>query len=188
MNQFFSDYLQNLHQAASALDSDKLDQLYNLIDAARRDGRQVFVLGNGGSAATSSHWVCDFAKGANVEGARRLKIFAPVENMSILTAYGNDVSYDCVLSEQMKNLLNPGDLVISMSVSGSSPNLLRAHELAQPLGCTCVSIIGDYNGKLKACSDLVIEVPSRNYGIVEDIHLILGHMFSQCLKKSLEEA
>lgn len=185
MNAYFEAYTKQLEETLSQLDTEKIDRLYGLIEQVRAGGKQLFLLGNGGSAAACAHWVCDFAKGANVDGRRRLRAFALSDSNPILTAYGNDVSYESVFAEQLKNYLQPGDLVISMSVSGSSPNLLAAHRYAQESGATCVSIIGAYDGKLKHLSDLAIEVPSKNYGVVEDIHLILGHVLSQYMKQQL---
>lgn len=185
MNAHFEAYVRQLNQTLAQMDIEKIDRLHGLIEQVRAGGNQLFLLGNGGSAAASAHWICDFVKGASVEGQRRLRAFALSDNNPILTAYGNDVSYESVFVEQLKNYLQPGDLVVSMSVSGSSPNLLAAHRYAQENGAGCVSIIGAYDGKLKQCSDLVIEVPSKNYGIVEDIHLILGHVLSQYMKQRL---
>lgn len=187
MHTYFEAYSSALAEALQSLDVAKVDHLFDLINGARVNGKQIFVLGNGGSAAAASHWTCDFAKGASVEGEKRIRMFALSDNTGIMTAYGNDVSYAAVFTEQLKNLLNPGDLVISMSVSGSSANLVSAHDYAKSIGATCVSIIGDYNGKLQNNSDLTLVVSSKNYGIVEDVHLILGHMMSQNLKKMLEE-
>lgn len=186
MHTYFQQYSAGLNQALNALDMDKVEKLFELMNNARLQGKQIFVLGNGGSAAAATHWTCDFAKGASVEGEKRIRMFALSDNTGIMTAYGNDVSYASVFTEQLKNLLNPGDLVISMSVSGSSANLMTAHDYAQSIGATCIAIIGDYNGKLQGNSDLTLVVPSKNYGIVEDIHLILGHMMSQKLKMMLE--
>lgn len=186
MINYFRQYGKILTNVLQALDESKIEHLFDLINSARTEGRQVFVLGNGGSAAAADHWTCDFAKGASVEGEKRIRMFALSDNVGILTAYGNDVSFHSVFTEQLKNLLNAGDLVISMSVSGSSPNLLSAHEYAKEVGATCVAIIGDYNGKLQHCSDMTLVVPSKNYGIVEDVHLILGHIMSQHLKLMLE--
>lgn len=186
MQTYFKEYSDRLTEVLHTLDVTEVERLFEMMNDARMNNQQIFVLGNGGSAAAASHWTCDFAKGASVEGEKRIRMFALSDNTGIMTAYGNDVAYDAVFTEQLKNLLNPGDLVISMSVSGSSANLVSAHDYAKSVGATCVCIIGDYNGKLQNNSDMTIFVPSRNYGIVEDVHLILGHMMSQKLKKMLE--
>lgn len=186
MQTYFKDYRDQLTEVLHALDAAKVERLFEMMNEARLNDQQIFVLGNGGSAAAASHWTCDFAKGASVEGEKRVRMFALSDNTGIMTAYGNDISYEAIFTEQLKNLLNPGDLVISMSVSGSSANLLSAHDYARAAGAACVSIIGDYNGKLQNKSDMTLVIPSRNYGVVEDVHLILGHMMSQKLKKLLE--
>lgn len=186
MNTHYEKYSSGLAEALRTLDRAKVDELFERMNRARLEGKQIFLLGNGGSAAAATHWACDFVKGASVEGEKRIRMFALSDNTGIMTAYGNDVAYAAVFTEQLKNLLNPGDLVISMSVSGSSANLVSAHDYAKSVGATCVSIIGDYNGKLQDNSDLTLIVASKNYGIVEDVHLILGHMMSQHLKQMLE--
>ena len=130
-------------------------------------------------AAAASHWICDFGKGINTEISKRLKLFSPVDNSAIFSAYGNDCGYETTFVEQMRNFLEPGDLVLSFSVSGSSPNLVEAHRFARDSGAKTACIVGDMDGKLISLSDYVMVVPSKNYGVVEDIHIILGHAISQ---------
>ncbi len=170
----------------NALDTDIIEKIYMAIEKARTDGKQVFVLGNGGSAAAASHWVCDFGKGINRGDSKRLKIFSPGDSLSLLTALGNDVSYDEVYREQLKNYLNPGDLVISLSVSGNSPNLVKAHQYANEVGAQTIAVIGDYNGALGDCSTVVLTIPSKNYGVVEDIHMCIDHAISQYMASQNE--
>ena len=152
------------------------------MEEIRLSGGKIFVLGNGGSAAAASHWICDFSKGINTDSSRRLKIYSLADNLSVATALGNDFSYDEIFSEQLKNVLTKEDLVISLSVSGSSSNLVNAHLYAKEKGAFTAAIIGDYHGKLEQVSDLVITVPSRNYGIVEDIHMTIDHVVSQYMR------
>ena len=107
---------------------------------------------------------------------------------SIFTAYGNDNAYDQTMVEQLKNFLEEGDLVISLSVSGSSGNLVEAQKYAKAAGAKTICIVGDYNGSLIGLSDLSIVLPSKNYGVVEDIHLILEHAISQDMKRAIQNA
>ncbi len=188
MKDFFKNYKAQLHAALDALSEDGLEALFERMDTVRRAGGVVYVLGNGGSAAAAGHWVCDFAKGASVPGQPRMKIVSPVDNVSILTALGNDVSYDEVFSSQLENFLTAKDMVISLSVSGSSPDLVRAHELAGRVGAFRAAVIGAYHGKLETCSELVVEIPSQNYGVVEDLHVAVDHMLSQYLRLVNERA
>lgn len=182
---FFDGYVDELTTTMSRIDREDIETLVKLLDEARENGKHVFVLGNGGSAAAASHWVCDFGKGINVGESKRLKIFAPSDNSSIFSAYGNDNAYDQTMVEQLKNFLQEGDLVISLSVSGNSGNLVESHKYAKSVGAKTVCIVGDYNGKLLEMSDYPILIHSKNYGVVEDIHIILEHAISQKMKAEI---
>ena len=185
---FFNDYSDLLKTAMDCLPREDIQKLMDLINETRMNGRHLVILGNGGSAAAASHWVCDFGKGINTPGSKRLKIMAPVDNGAIFSALGNDFGYETTFSEQMKNYLEAGDLVLTMSVSGNSSNLVEAHKYAQEEGAKTACIVGDYNGKIIGLSDFAIVVDSKNYGVVEDIHLILGHAISQALRRMNESA
>lgn len=185
---FFDYYTDELKKTLDYIDRSEIEKLLEMLDEARENGKHVFVLGNGGSAAAASHWVCDFGKGINITDSKRMKIFAPSDNSSIFSAYGNDNAYDQTMVEQLKNFLQPGDLVISLSVSGNSGNLVESHKYAKEVGAKTVCIIGDYNGKLKDLSDFTILIHSQNYGVVEDIHIILEHAISQQMKAMIKQA
>lgn len=185
---FFDRYTEELKRTLDQIDRGDIEKLEACLEEARVNGNRVFVLGNGGSAAAASHWVCDFGKGINVGDSKRMKIMAPSDHSSIFTAYGNDNAYDQTMVEQLKNFLQPGDLVISLSVSGRSGNLVEAQKFAREAGAKTVCIVGDYNGSLIGLSDLAIVLNSKNYGVVEDIHLILEHAISQDMKRAIESA
>lgn len=185
---FFDLYSDELKQTLDQIDRADIEKLEAYLEEARMNGNRIFVLGNGGSAAAASHWVCDFGKGINVGDSKRLKIMAPSDHSSIFTAYGNDNAYDQTLVEQLKNFLQPGDLVISLSVSGRSGNLVEAHKYAREAGARTVCIVGDYNGSLIGLSDLAIVLKSKNYGVVEDIHMVLDHAISQNMKRAIVAA
>lgn len=182
---FFDVYSDELKQTLDQIDRADIEKLEAYLEEARMNGNRVFVLGNGGSAAAASHWVCDFGKGINVGDANRLKIMAPSDHSSIFTAYGNDNAYDQTFVEQLMNFLQPNDLVVSLSVSGKSGNLVEAHKYAREHGAKTVAIVGDYNGSLIDLSDFSIILKSKNYGVVEDIHLILEHAISQNMKRGI---
>lgn len=182
---FFDLYSDELKQTLDQIDRADIEKLEAYLEEARMNGSRVFMLGNGGSAAAASHWVCDFGKGINVGDSKRLKIMAPSDHSSIFTAYGNDNAYDQTLVEQLKNFLQPGDLVISLSVSGRSGNLVEAHKYAKEAGAKTVCVVGDYNGSLIGLSDLAVVLKSKNYGVVEDIHMVLDHAISQNMKRSI---
>ncbi len=168
------------------LSREDVQKLCDLIEETRASGRRLFVLGNGGSAASASHWVCDFGKGINTETSRRLKILSPVDNSAIFSALGNDYGYETTFCQQLQNMLEPGDLVLSFSVSGSSPNLVEAHRLAREMGARTACVVADRGGKLIGMSDFAMIVPSTNYGVVEDMHMILGHAISQKIRADNE--
>ena len=185
---FFDDYSKMLIDTMGMISNEDIQKLMDMIDEARENGRHVVVLGNGGSAAAASHWVCDFGKGINTETSKRLKIMAPVDNGAIFSALGNDCGYDTTFTEQMKNYLEPDDLVITLSVSGNSGNLIDAHKYAQKIGAKTACIVGDYNGKIIGLSNFAIVIPSKNYGVVEDLHIVLAHAISQAMRKKNEIA
>ncbi len=182
VQEYYEKYTEELNEALKGLDKAEIQKLWEKMEEIRLSGGKIFVLGNGGSAAAASHWICDFSKGINTDSSRRLKIYSLADNLSVATALGNDFSYDEIFSEQLKNVLTKEDLVISLSVSGSSSNLVNAHLYAKENGAFTAAIIGDYHGKLEQVSDLVITVPSRNYGIVEDIHMTIDHVVSQYMR------
>lgn len=185
---FFTDYCDHLSETLSKIDPQELIALQDALWSAYQRERNIFILGNGGSAACATHWVCDFNKGINTVASKRAKVFSLSDNTGILTALGNDISYDEIFSYQLKNFCQKGDLVIALSVSGNSANLIQGLQYAHAAGCTTAAVIGDYHGKIGPMADVCLHIPSRNYGIVEDIHLILNHSFSQLFReKNLEK-
>ena len=172
-----------MNRCFQELDMEKLERVLQLLASARDQGRRVFVLGNGGSAATAIHMVCDQSKGTIRAGERRLRVISLADNMAVMTAWANDTSYEMVFCEQLANLLDPGDVVIALSASGNSPNVLRAVEYANQHGATTIGFLGFGGGKLKEMVQVDITVSCRDYGVVEDVHLSLNHILSQCLKK-----
>jgi D-sedoheptulose 7-phosphate isomerase len=155
-----------------------------LLDAQRRDA-QVFVLGNGGSASTASHWACDLGKGTAVEGKRRLRLISLTDNNAMMTAWANDTSYNDMFLEQLKNLVNDGDVVVGISASGNSENVLRAMRYAKEHGCTTVGLTGFGGGKLAGMVDIALVADSYDYGQVEDVHLIVNHILRLCIHETL---
>lgn len=188
LEEFTGGYIQGLEETLRDIPLEQIAELGSILYEAYREGRQIFVLGNGGSAAAASHWVCDFNKGINTPNSRRAKFVSLADNTGIVTALGNDISYDEIFAYQLENFAGPGDVVLALSVSGNSPNLLRGLECGKKLGCKTAAIVGDYGGKAGEQADFTLTIPSRNYGIVEDIHLILNHVISQYfLEKNKQE-
>lgn len=155
-----------------------------LLDCHRRGGT-VFLMGNGGSAATASHFVCDLAKGTRAEGLPAFRAVALNDNVPLLTAWANDTSYERVFAEQIAALARPRDVVVLISASGNSPNVLAAVEAARCAGATTVALTGKTGGRLARCVDLSIRVPAGSIEQVEDAHLIIAHSLCVALRARL---
>ena len=179
-------YIANLQAAIDALSVENIKRVIDLIMEAYEDDKQIFVIGNGGSAVTASHFACDLGKGTIVPGKRRLRIISLTDNVAMMTAWANDVSYDDIFVEQLKNVLNSGDLVIGISASGNSKNVLKAIEYAKSMNCITVGLTGFGGGKLAEMADESIIVDSYDYGPVEDIHLILDHIIRAWIYEELK--
>ncbi len=169
-------YKQDLIDTIGKIDMNKVNEAIAWFRDARDEGRSIFVCGNGGSASTASHFACDMVKGASYKRDKRFRIQALTDSLPTLTAYSNDVSYDVVFAEQLKNFARPGDLVMAISGSGNSPNVLRAVEYANSAGCRTIGLSGRDGGKLAAMSQLNIQVPVPHMGRIEDAHMIVCHM------------
>jgi D-sedoheptulose 7-phosphate isomerase len=173
---FSEQYKTELLQTIDRIDLDKVQQAIAWFEEAREQGKHIFVCGNGGSASTASHFVCDMVKGASYNRPTRFRIMALTDSLPTLTAYSNDVSYECVFAEQLKNFAQPGDLLMAISGSGNSPNVLRAAEYASSIGCRTIGLTGRDGGKLGALVDLNLQVPVAHMGRIEDAHMIICHM------------
>ena len=160
----------------------KVDRLADLLFDLWQDDRQVIVFGNGGSACTASHYVTDVVKTAAVAGERPLRALSLVDNTGLMTAVGNDIGYDQTFAYSINAFARPGDAAIAISGSGNSPNVVGACHAAKDCGVTLVCLTGFDGGQIAHLANLHINVPSDNYGVIEDIHLSIGHMVTQALK------
>lgn len=181
------EYLGRLRAGLDALSVPAIEDLVRRLHLAYREGRRVFVIGNGGSASTASHMACDLAK--NIFGpdpaasSGRFRVISLTDNVATITALGNDLGYDRIFTEQLRQLAEPGDTLIIISGSGNSPNVVHAAMFARGAGLETIGILGFGGGKLKDLVDLTFIVPSDEYGPVEDIHLVLNHIVTTCLKE-----
>jgi D-sedoheptulose 7-phosphate isomerase len=173
---FPAQYKAEVLKAIDMVDLDKVNQAIELFKDARANGRHIFVCGNGGSASTASHFACDIVKGASYNRGQRFRIMALTEQLATITAYANDVSYDCVFVEQLRNFAQSGDLVMAISGSGNSPNVIRAMEYANSAGCRTIALTGRDGGKLGPLAELNIQVSAPHMGRIEDAHMIVCHM------------
>ena len=156
-----------------------VDRLIEMLSGVRETGKQVFLCGNGGSAANAMHIANDFLYGASVSGKRGLRVEALSANASILTCLGNDISYDDIFSQQLIVKGNPGDLLIALSGSGNSPNIIKVIEVGKNIGVTTAGILGFDGGRCKEILDLPIHFDIDDMQLAEDLQLIVGHM---CMK------
>jgi D-sedoheptulose 7-phosphate isomerase len=186
IKQFTNGYFSELKRTIEEIPMEKVEKIVQTIYEAYQNNKYVFIMGNGGSASTASHFACDLGKGTICEGKPRFRVMSLNDNMPLITALSNDFGYDRVFVEQLMNLVNPGDLVISITGSGNSPNVLMAVEYAKKRGAKTIGLIGFGGGKLKGMVDEHITVSNNNYGQVEDIHLILSHAISQYFKELIE--
>ncbi len=145
---FTEHYKQDLFDALNKIDLAKVEQAIAWLKDARAAGRTIFTCGNGGSASTASHFACDMVKGASYGRDARFRIMALTDSLPTVSAYANDVSYDAIFVEQLKNFAQPGDVVMGISGSGNSPNVLRAIEYANSIGCRTIGLTGRDGGKL----------------------------------------
>mgnify|MGYP000572016477 CR=1 FL=1 len=178
MMSFAADYLKRLQTALEGLDLGKVEEAIHWFAEAREQDRQIFVCGNGGSASTASHFVTDLVKGASYGRARRFRILALTDSLPTITAYANDTGYENVFVEQLKNFARPGDLVMGISSSGNSPNVIRALEYAASAGCRTIGMTGRDGGKLGRTVQLEIRAPETHTGRIEDAHVFLCHLIS----------
>ena len=179
-------YLVELEEAVRLLKRDSLWQATQVLLAAWRREAQIFVLGNGGSAATASHMANDLNKLTITPGKPRFKVIALTDNVPLMTAWGNDSSYEEIFAEQLINFIRPGDVVVAISASGNSPNVLRAVQVARQHDAVTIALTGDTGGKLKGMVDHCVLTPTGHICQQEDCHLIAEHAIANTLKKLVE--
>lgn len=177
MKEFLEHYRKDLFSVIESIDPVEFQKVVDLLAQAYRADKQVFIMGNGGSAGTANHFVCDFGKNAVQDPAkRRFRILSLSDNVEKITAFGNDVDFSEIFRQQLINLLNPGDLVIAISASGNSPDLVKACEYAGERGARQVALAGFDGGKIKDFADAKLIVPLTSYEQIEDVHMVLCHM------------
>lgn len=182
MQNSVSTYLHTMQDTLGKIDVGKIEQLIDVLMDARLYGRQVFIMGNGGSASTASHFVADLAKNTRRPNWPHFRVIGLTDNMAIFSAYANDEGYENVFAEQLSSLVEPQDIVIGISASGNSENVLRAIRLANKFGAYTVGLTGFSGGELARISQLNIHVPLNSYEQVEDIHLMVEHMVVYTIK------
>jgi len=175
-------YISTLQRTMENLHQPLISDAIHVLQRARMQGSQIFIMGNGGSASTASHFVCDLAKNTRYDGLPHYRVIGLADNMEILSAYANDEGYENVFSQQLVNLVRPDDIVIAISASGNSKNVVNAVEEAQKHNATTIGFTGFDGGRIGQLVDIHIHVDSRIIEHVEDIHLMLEHMIVRTIK------
>ena len=176
MNNWINEYVNAQKLALESIPAATVEKVIDQLRDALRHDRQIFVFGNGGSASNASHFATDLGKGSSDKIGRRFRVLSLNDNVSWMTALGNDYSYEDVYVRQLMNYARPGDLALAMSVSGSSPNIVRAMEWAKGNGLQTIALVGGKLGKLASIADTVIAIDSTHYGRVEDVQMGVCHM------------
>jgi D-sedoheptulose 7-phosphate isomerase len=171
-------YKAALLDALELIDTARVEQAIEWFRQARNNSKHIFVCGNGGSATTASHFTCDIVKGASYNRDTRFRIMALADSMATLTAYSNDLNYECVFVEQLKNFARKDDLVMCISGSGNSPNVVRAMDYANSIGCKTIALTGRDGGRLGPMAQLNIQVSVPHMGRIEDAHMVVCHMIA----------
>ena len=180
-----SDYIDGLENCLKALSEQAIIDVVETIFKAYQKDKQVIIMGNGGSASTASHFARDLRIGSRAEGKPRVRATSITDNMVMVTSLANDMDYSSVFKEQLVDQVNEGDVVIGISASGNSPNVLKAIEYAREKGAITIALTGFDGGKLKGLVDKAIIVSSWDYGQVEDVHLSLDHIITYAVKAKI---
>lgn len=180
-------YLNDTKKTIDLIDRSEINNLINLFINTRKNNKTIYMMGNGGSATTASHFCCEFNKGIlyDKQLKKRFKCICLNDNISTMLAYANDMSYDEIFSQQLKNFLEKGDLVIGISGSGNSKNVIKALEYANSFGADTLSITGFDGGVMKKISKYSIHIPINNMQIAEDMHVMLLHIVASILYKDI---
>ena len=182
MIQTITNYTRDIVRFCESLNASSVEEVCRLLLDAYRGKQRIFVAGNGGSAGTANHFCCDFGKNAVKSENDRPKILSLSANIEVVTALGNDFCYGDIFTEQLKNLMEDGDVVLLISASGNSENIVRAAQYAKARHGRVIAFTGFDGGKLGALSDIEINLPSASYEQIEDLHMILCHMIVCCFQ------
>ena len=188
LTSFISGYIDEMQKGYESIDVAKLEKVVNVLDSAIKRNATIYTCGNGGSASIAEHFVCDFLKGASADTSVQPIVHSLSSNNSTITAVANDISYDDIFSYQLKRYAKEGDILLCVSSSGNSRNIIKALSTAKSKNIKTISLVGFVGGGAKDISDDCIHIPIKNYGIVEDVHHSLMHMLAQYIRlKNLKD-
>ncbi|HLL80318.1 MAG TPA: SIS domain-containing protein [Ktedonobacteraceae bacterium] len=176
-------YFRELEQMLQAVSLTDLRNVLDILEDAYHYGRRIFIVGNGGSAATASHFALDLAKNTIMPGAPRVKAISLTDHVPLITAWSNDTHYEHIFAEQLANMMEPGDVIIGISASGNSPNVINAVRLARRSRAATVALLGASGGKLRYLVDACVLAPGQNIEQQEDAHMILAHVITRHMRE-----
>ncbi len=177
-----STYFAELEQMVRDISFPHVEKVLHLLEECYYNGHRIFIMGNGGSAATASHFALDLAKNTIMEGAPRLKAISLTDHVPLITAWSNDTAYEHIFAEQLANMIEPGDVAIGISASGNSPNVINALRLAQQYQASTIGLLGANGGKIKDIVDAYVLAPGQNIEQEEDAHMILAHVITRHMR------
>lgn len=186
LGDFVGDYFERLSALIGRMPVERIEAVGEIVYEAYRHGKQLFIVGNGGSASTASHMACDIGKNTISPERPRFRVICLNDNIPLLTSLANDRGYDHVFSEQLVNLIRPGDVLLVISGSGNSPNIVNAMRAAREAGATTIAFLGFDGGEALALADEHVLVPDDDYGRVEDLHLVLNHVLTAYFRARLD--
>lgn len=179
----YNSHCRTIEHGLDSIDLDLLQRAADNIVDAITYGKNIFTCGNGASAAIAQHWACDYTKGCSVlEKGIKPRVISLSANIPLMTAISNDISYDHVYSYQLERLADPGDILITISSSGNSPNVVKAVEVAKQMGVTVVALTGFHGGKSRELADIPIHVDIQEYEAAEDVHQAIMHMIAKYIR------
>lgn len=175
------EYYDKIKATIDLIDRNSINDAMNALTKARDEKHFIFIMGNGGSASTASHFTGDFNKGLSLNREKRFRFVCLNDNPATVLSLANDVDYSAIFVEQLKNFLSDGDIVMAISGSGNSPNVINAVEYAKQRGNTVIGLTGYNGGKLKALSDISLHIPVDDMQVVEDLHMVYDHLIMSIL-------
>ena len=181
---FIADYAQSIAAALTSVRATEIDRAVAALKHAIRGDRLIFACGNGGSAAIANHLTCDCSKGIATDTTLRPRVISLSATVELITAIANDVEYAEIFAHQLKNAARPGDVLVTISSSGNSENVVRALAWARDNGMTTIALSGFSGGRSAAVADISLHVAAENYGVVEDVHQALMHVLAQYVRMS----
>lgn len=193
--QYVDNYFNDMIDVINRIDRESIEKVIDILYDAWRNNKQIFVIGNGGSASTATHFACDLAKCTIVENKKRVRVVSLTDNIPLVSALTNDDGFEAIFEEQLKNLMNNGDVLIGISVHGGtgkdkaglwSQNLLRAIDYVKQRDGMNIGLSGFDGGVMKDVADACVVVPVNSTPQVESLHLALAHLISNCLREKIE--